>query len=78
MNNVNTADVNLQKTTLTEHQTSLIEYISGPETAFIGKCIQHVLDIAIYHSNIPLGDEEKLSLLAVKQLGKKIGMCGDA
>ncbi|WDO14530.1 hypothetical protein MH928_07490 [Flavobacterium sp. WW92] len=67
-----TRNVSKIKVWLTPSQCEFIDFVLFYGASELSKSLRIVHDLALYHSDVPIGAEEKRALFGVRCLGKKL------
>lgn len=68
----NTQNVSKVKVWLTPSQCEFIDFVLFYGASELSKSLRIVHDLALYHSDVPIGVEEKRALFGVRCLGKEL------
>jgi hypothetical protein len=68
-----TQDCNTTNNTpCTSAEQSLLDFITDCEAPALAKMLREVRDMALYHSDIPVEEKEKVNLLHIKLLADEL------
>ena len=67
-----TRNVSKVKVWLTPSQCEFIDFVLFYGASELSKSLRIVHDLALYHSDVPIGVEEKRALFGVRCLGKEL------